>query len=85
MRRIGVLYGGGTADPQGQAGLAAFAKAIRELGWTPGRNITIEYRWADGDSDRMLEQLQSFDDGRKHSHHSWHRSIRSRAGAIANL
>ncbi len=53
MRRIGVLYGGSTADPQGQAGLAAFAKAIQELGWTPGRNITIEYRWANGDTDRM--------------------------------
>jgi putative ABC transport system substrate-binding protein len=53
MRRIGVLYGGGTADTQGQSGIAAFEKAIRELGWTPGRNIAIEYRWADGDSDRM--------------------------------
>jgi putative ABC transport system substrate-binding protein len=53
MRKIGVLYGGSTADPQGQSQLAAFAKGMRQLDWTPERNIAIEYRWAAGDVDRM--------------------------------
>src|SRR5262249_21175484 len=53
LRRIGVLYGGSQADPQGQAGLAAFMKSLRELGWVAGRNIAIEQRFADGDTDRM--------------------------------
>ena len=53
VRRIGVLYGGNLADSQGQVGLAAFTKAMRELGWVPGRNIAIEQRYADGDTNRM--------------------------------
>ena len=53
MRRIGVLYGGVSTDVQAQAGLARFTRAFEELGWTPGRNIEIEYRFAAGDTDRM--------------------------------
>jgi putative tryptophan/tyrosine transport system substrate-binding protein len=52
VRQIGLLYGGSRADPQGQAGLAAFTKAMREMGWVPGSNVTIEQRFADGDADR---------------------------------
>jgi putative ABC transport system substrate-binding protein len=53
MRRIGVLYGGAATDVQAQPGLARFTRALEELGWTPGRNIVIEYRFAAGDTDRM--------------------------------
>ena len=53
VRRIGLMYGGSQADPQGQASLTAFAKAMRELDWVAGRNIVIEQRFADGDPDRM--------------------------------
>jgi putative ABC transport system substrate-binding protein len=52
VRQIGLLYGGSRADPQGQAGLAAFTKAMGEVGWVPGRNVAIEQRFADGDADR---------------------------------
>jgi putative tryptophan/tyrosine transport system substrate-binding protein len=31
---------------------AAFVQRLRELGWIEGRNITIEYRWAEGNDDR---------------------------------
>jgi len=53
MRRIGVLYGGVSTDVQAQAGLARFTRAFEELGWAPGRNIEIEYRFAAGDTDRI--------------------------------
>jgi putative ABC transport system substrate-binding protein len=34
---------------------AAFAQRLREFGWIEGRNITIEYRWAEGRADRVVE------------------------------
>jgi putative ABC transport system substrate-binding protein len=53
IRRIGVLFGTAEGDSQTEAGQAAFAKALQELGWTDGRNIRIEYRWAAADVSRM--------------------------------
>jgi putative ABC transport system substrate-binding protein len=53
VRRIGVLLGNTEGDPQTQAGLAAFTKALGELGWTDGSNIRIDYRWAAADVNRM--------------------------------
>ena len=52
-RLIGVLYGGSIADPQGRAGLASFAKELQALGWSPGTNLAVEYRFADGNPDKM--------------------------------
>jgi putative ABC transport system substrate-binding protein len=53
MRRIGLLLGVAESDPQGQAGLAVFISALQELGWTDGRNVQFDYRWAAADVDRM--------------------------------
>jgi putative ABC transport system substrate-binding protein len=33
--------------------LDAFLKKLRDLGWVDGRNLIIEYRWADGDAGRL--------------------------------
>jgi len=33
----------------------AFERRLRELGWIEGRSIAIEYRWADGRSERFPE------------------------------
>jgi putative ABC transport system substrate-binding protein len=53
MRRIGVLMGLTADDPEGQRYIAALLKGLQDLGWTPGRNLQIEYRWAGSDSDRI--------------------------------
>ena len=39
---------------------AAFVQRLRELGWVDGRTVTIEYRWAEGRSDRYTEIAVEF-------------------------
>jgi ABC-type uncharacterized transport system substrate-binding protein len=39
---------------------AAFAKRLRELGWTEGRTIAIEYRWSEGRPGRVAEIAAEF-------------------------
>ena len=34
-------------------GVDAFVQALAKLGWIEGRNMSIEYRWAEGDVDRL--------------------------------
>ena len=46
MRRIGVLMGYAESPPVGQAFVAAFQEELQKLGWTEGRNIRIDTRWA---------------------------------------
>src|SRR5262245_52574201 len=51
MRRVGVLMGYAESDREGQANFAAFQGGLQKLGWTEGRNIRIEARWASADAD----------------------------------
>jgi len=53
MRRIGVLQSLAADDPEGQARLAAFAQGLQQSGWTIGRNVQIDTRWAAGDAERF--------------------------------
>jgi len=46
IRRIGVLMTLAADDPEGQRRLSAFQQKLQELGWTVGRNVQMEYRWA---------------------------------------
>jgi putative tryptophan/tyrosine transport system substrate-binding protein len=39
---------------------AAFVQRLRELGWIEGRNVAIEYRWAEGRSERLAEIAAEF-------------------------
>src|SRR5712691_11365580 len=53
IRRIGVLMSLAADDAESQARHAAFLQGLQEWGWTVGRNVQIDYRWAAGDADRM--------------------------------
>src|SRR5215831_20199285 len=48
------VAGSGTAAAQSQW-TAAFVQRLRELGWTEGRNVAIEYRWGEGRTERFAE------------------------------
>ena len=52
IRRVGVLEARTADDREAQARLAAFLQGLQELGWTDGRNVRIDYRWAAADADR---------------------------------
>jgi ABC-type uncharacterized transport system substrate-binding protein len=52
---IGYL-GSATPATQGQW-VAAFVQRLRELGWIEGRTIALEYRWAEGRTERGAEIL----------------------------
>ena len=49
IRRIAMLSGLAANDPEGQARLDAFHQGLKELGWTAGRNLHIDFRWSSGD------------------------------------
>jgi putative tryptophan/tyrosine transport system substrate-binding protein len=52
-RRVGVLIPYGENDPDGRSWLAAFTQELSRLGWTEGRNLRTDVRWAPGSIDRM--------------------------------
>jgi putative tryptophan/tyrosine transport system substrate-binding protein len=47
------LMGWAETDPEAKADLAAFVQGLAQLGWAEGRNLRIDYRWANGDVERM--------------------------------
>ena len=52
IRRIGLLMYLPADDPEGQARFAALVQALTQLGWTEGRNLRIDTRWANADDIR---------------------------------
>jgi hypothetical protein len=52
MRRVGLLMGYPEGDVEGQASAAAFQRRLEELGWTEGRNVHIDTRWAGADPNK---------------------------------
>jgi ABC-type uncharacterized transport system substrate-binding protein len=53
MRRIGVLFGLTESDPETRDRMEALREGLEKLGWTPGRNIEIDYRFGGGDGERL--------------------------------
>src|SRR5262249_24422715 len=49
MRLIGVLMGYAESDSDARAWYAAFREAFQKLGWTGGRNVQLDARWATPD------------------------------------
>jgi len=50
VRRIGVLNAGDENDPERTARRSAFTQAFAALGWTDGRDVRIDLRWAGADN-----------------------------------
>jgi putative tryptophan/tyrosine transport system substrate-binding protein len=53
MRRIGVLWGAGAGDPEYQSRVDAFQQGLAQLGWSEGRNVRLDIRWATTNADRI--------------------------------
>jgi ABC-type uncharacterized transport system substrate-binding protein len=58
MPTIGIL--GPTKPAAWNEFVTAFMRRLRELGWIEGRTVAIEYRWADGRSERFAEIAAEF-------------------------
>ena len=50
VRRIGILLPANADDAENQVRLGAFLQALALLGWTIGRNVRIDTRWAGNDA-----------------------------------
>jgi len=48
MLRIGVLMGYDETDPDAKARPSRLISRLSELGWTEGRNLSLDVRWAAG-------------------------------------
>jgi len=58
VRRIGVLIQYDENDPLAKSLVSAFTQALAGLGWTDGRNLRMDVRWAGGDFNRMRTLAQ---------------------------
>jgi putative tryptophan/tyrosine transport system substrate-binding protein len=53
MQRVGVLMASAADDSVSQARIAAFLQGLQQLGWTDGRNVRIDTRWATTNADDL--------------------------------
>ena len=53
VRRIGVLMPYDENDPVTKSNLSALTQGLADLGWTDGRNVRMDIRWAGGDIIRI--------------------------------
>src|SRR5262245_35079009 len=53
MRRVGALMLAADDDQEAKAWLTAFQEGLQQLGWAQSRNVSIDYRWAGHDWDRL--------------------------------
>src|SRR5438093_13504556 len=52
--RIGFLVSGSPSSTREVGQVEAFRQGLRELGYVEGQNIAIEYRYAEGAEERLL-------------------------------
>jgi len=53
LRHIGVLMGFDENDPEAKGWLSGFMQGLAELGWTDGRSVRMDVRWAAANVDRI--------------------------------
>ena len=53
VRRVAIFMDLSERDAEGQARVAAFRKGLQDLGWTEGRNVKFDVRWAGGNPGLM--------------------------------
>jgi putative ABC transport system substrate-binding protein len=53
MRRIGMLMAYAASDLEAQLFVRTFVHGLSEFGWTDGKNLQIDFRWAAGDIEQM--------------------------------
>ena len=73
VRRIGVLMAASENDPERQAFVAAFREQLQKLGWTDGRNVRFDIRWAATDAallQRFAKELVALQPDLILSHHT---------------
>ena len=58
MRRIAVLVPSDENDLVAKTNVSAFTQALADLGWTDGRNVLVDLRWARGDTNRIRTLAQ---------------------------
>ena len=58
MRTVGVLTAGSGNTAIAVESRRALERGLAGAGWTPGRNLRLEYRYAEGDERQMLEQAR---------------------------
>ena len=58
IRHLGVLMATKQDDPLAQSRVAAFREGLKQLGWSEGRNLVIEWRWSGGDIERTHEYAE---------------------------
>jgi putative tryptophan/tyrosine transport system substrate-binding protein len=52
LRRIGVLIGFAEDDPATKQRVDTFLKGLADLGWIPGRDVTLDFRYSGGNVDK---------------------------------
>jgi ABC-type uncharacterized transport system substrate-binding protein len=57
---VGYLDRGSRSNAERDGAIAAFVRRLRELGWSEGRTVGIEFRWAEGHSERVAEFAAEF-------------------------
>src|SRR5215472_18512370 len=53
LPQVAILRAEVAGEPEGLRNSAALVQGLQALGWTPGRNVRIEQRWAGGSVDAM--------------------------------
>ena len=64
VRRIGFLDPTAENDPETQTLIGEFTQRLRELGWTSGRNVRIDFRFGSADANRISMLATELIEGR---------------------